>query len=174
MGFNIKLFYDKNINLHFLTTASLYATLARHTRHPRMFGVHSHVDIGRELWFVHDHEQASVWLIDFAKTVILPQNHEIDHNTTWKVGNHEDGYLIGINNMLQIFTELEAEMSGDVGAMELSFASTTSSSMASTSPQHLVSESNNEYEAQAEKKEGAVAVAAAVDNKTTQAERKQD
>ena len=105
-----------------------------------------HEAIGSSLLFVHDHQQASVWLIDFAKT------DEIDHNTSWKVGNHEEGYLIGINNMLQIFTELKAEMSGDVGAMELSFASTTSSSMASTSPQHLVSESNNEDEGKRRKK----------------------
>jgi len=44
-----------------------------------------------------------VWLIDFAKTVKLPNNVKISHNAKWKVGNHEDGYLIGINNLIKIF-----------------------------------------------------------------------
>lgn len=69
---------------------------------------HTHEIIGSSLLFVHDRSHASVWLIDFAKTVTLPPNHVIDHNTTWKVGNHEDGYLIGINNLIDLFTDIEA------------------------------------------------------------------
>lgn len=53
--------------------------------------------------FVHDAYNANVWLIDFAKTVKLPNNVKISHNAKWKVGNHEDGYLIGINNLIKIF-----------------------------------------------------------------------
>lgn len=66
----------------------------------------SHEVIGSSLLFVHDETQASVWLIDFAKTVILPDKIQIDHNSKWTVGNHEDGYLIGINNIIDFFTEL--------------------------------------------------------------------
>lgn len=69
---------------------------------------HTHEIIGSSLLFVHDRSHASVWLIDFAKTVALPPNHVIDHNTTWKVGNHEDGYLIGINNLIDLFADIEA------------------------------------------------------------------
>lgn len=69
----------------------------------------SHEVIGSSLLFVHDNLNASIWLIDFAKTVELPQNVAIDHNSAWTVGNHEDGYLIGINNMIDIFTELLPE-----------------------------------------------------------------
>ncbi|XP_055908777.1 inositol-trisphosphate 3-kinase A isoform X1 [Eupeodes corollae] len=68
---------------------------------------HTHEIIGSSLLFVHDRSHASVWLIDFAKTVNLPPNHVIDHNTTWKVGNHEDGYLIGINNLIDLFSDIE-------------------------------------------------------------------
>lgn len=53
--------------------------------------------------FVHDVYSANVWLIDFAKTVKLPNHVKISHNAKWKVGNHEDGYLIGINNLIKIF-----------------------------------------------------------------------
>lgn len=56
--------------------------------------------------FVHDRNQASIWLIDFAKTVSLPKDVHLTHTNEWIVGNHEDGYLIGINNLIQIFEEL--------------------------------------------------------------------
>ncbi|XP_037038556.1 inositol-trisphosphate 3-kinase A-like isoform X2 [Bradysia coprophila] len=67
----------------------------------------SHEVIGSSLLFVHDRNNASVWLIDFAKTVMLPQDIKISHNGIWSVGNHEDGYLIGINNLIDIFEELQ-------------------------------------------------------------------
>ncbi|KAF5271179.1 hypothetical protein FQR65_LT05323 [Abscondita terminalis] len=66
----------------------------------------SHEVIGSSLLFVHDKFNANVWLIDFAKTLLLPEEIAIDHNSYWKVGNHEDGYLIGINNIISIFVTL--------------------------------------------------------------------
>lgn len=66
----------------------------------------SHEVIGSSLLFVHDKSSANVWLIDFAKTLLLPENISIDHKSKWKVGNHEDGYLIGINNLISIFMTL--------------------------------------------------------------------
>lgn len=65
-----------------------------------------HEVIGSSLLFVHDRHNASVWLIDFAKTVGLPDKVDITHESKWKVGNHEDGYMIGINNLIDIFQEV--------------------------------------------------------------------
>ena len=56
--------------------------------------------------FVHDSQKASIWLIDFGKTVAIPDGLKIDHKSPWEVGNHEDGYLIGVQNLIDIFAEL--------------------------------------------------------------------
>jgi 1D-myo-inositol-triphosphate 3-kinase len=70
----------------------------------------NHEVIGSSLLFVHDRFNANVWLIDFAKTIKLPEEVKITHSSKWKVGNHEDGYLIGVNNLISIFmTMLEQQ-----------------------------------------------------------------
>ncbi|KAL9877620.1 inositol-trisphosphate 3-kinase A-like isoform X1 [Glossina fuscipes] len=107
----------------------------------------SHEVIGSSLLFVHDRKHASAWLIDFAKTVQLPENHQINHFTTWKVGNREDGYLIGINNLIDIFDEMDAEImaASTVSDSPVSTANTSSgSSSASMSPKRPTCEANEE------------------------------
>uniref|UniRef100_A0A1A9ZED8 Kinase n=1 Tax=Glossina pallidipes TaxID=7398 RepID=A0A1A9ZED8_GLOPL len=107
----------------------------------------SHEVIGSSLLFVHDRKHASAWLIDFAKTVQLPENHQINHFTTWKVGNREDGYLIGINNLIDIFDEMDAEImaASTVSDSPVSTANTSSgSSSASMSPKRPACEAHEE------------------------------
>lgn len=53
-------------------------------------------------------------MIDFAKTVPVPEDVNIDHNSAWKVGNHEDGYLIGMNNLISIFESLLKDDNGNI------------------------------------------------------------
>ncbi|XP_049875378.1 inositol-trisphosphate 3-kinase B isoform X3 [Pectinophora gossypiella] len=74
----------------------------------------THELIGSSLLFVHDKRRASVWMIDFAKTVPVPDEVNIDHDSAWKVGNHEDGYLIGLNNLISIFESLLKDDNGNI------------------------------------------------------------
>lgn len=66
----------------------------------------NHEMIGSSLLFVHDSNNASIWMIDFGKTVPLPNNVKITHKDPWVVGNHEDGYLIGIDSLVKLFEDL--------------------------------------------------------------------
>ncbi|XP_071486903.1 uncharacterized protein [Diadema antillarum] len=68
----------------------------------------THEVIGSSLLFVHDRTgKASVWMIDFGKTTPLPDNCTNDHRTPWVDGNHEDGYLYGLDQMIQVWTDLK-------------------------------------------------------------------
>ncbi|VDP40321.1 unnamed protein product [Schistosoma margrebowiei] len=73
----------------------------QHPRHEKAF-------IGSSLLFVHDQSgYANIWLIDFAK-IASPSNNQIrvNHRSVWKFGNYEDGYLIGIDNLVKLFEEI--------------------------------------------------------------------
>ncbi|XP_062427706.1 inositol-trisphosphate 3-kinase B [Rhea pennata] len=66
-----------------------------------------HEVIGSSLLFIHDKkEQAKVWMIDFGKTTPLPEGQVLQHNVPWVEGNREDGYLWGLDNLIQILMEL--------------------------------------------------------------------
>ncbi|XP_036263902.1 inositol-trisphosphate 3-kinase C isoform X1 [Pipistrellus kuhlii] len=67
----------------------------------------THEVVGSSLLFVHDHTGlAKVWMIDFGKTVALPDLQTLSHRLPWAEGNREDGYLWGLDNMIRLLQGL--------------------------------------------------------------------
>lgn len=73
-----------------------------------------HEVIGSSLLFIHDHtERAEVWLIDFGKTTALPEGQTLNHSIPWQEGNREDGYMLGLDNLMRTLGSLTNEGNGE-------------------------------------------------------------
>ena len=82
--------------------------------------------IGSSLLFVHDHTgEASIWMIDFGKTTPLADGQTLTHRNPWQEGNREDGYLIGIDNMLALFHDILGEEDADLPRMDSQITAAT-------------------------------------------------
>lgn len=66
----------------------------------------THEVIGSSILIIYDDEKAGVWMIDFAKTVPVPEDITITHRKPWTLGNHEEGYLTGIDNLIKVVEEV--------------------------------------------------------------------
>lgn len=60
-----------------------------------------HELIGSSLLFIYDHTgRVGVWMIDFGKTSRIETG--ITHREPWILGNREDGYLNGLENLIDL------------------------------------------------------------------------
>ena len=87
-----------------------------------------HECVGSSLLFVYDAEDAGgisprgggsssprggpppgprLRMIDFAKTVPVDAGHSLDHRRAWELGNREDGYLAGVDSLIEVLDEIE-------------------------------------------------------------------
>ncbi|VDM46218.1 unnamed protein product [Toxocara canis] len=60
-----------------------------------------HEVVGSSLLLIYDDVHAGVWMIDFAKSVPV-EGHIMDHRSEWQLGNHEDGYFTGLDNLIKV------------------------------------------------------------------------
>ncbi|KAM8898594.1 inositol-trisphosphate 3-kinase C isoform 2-T2 [Spinachia spinachia] len=67
----------------------------------------THEVVGSSLLFLHDWTgRTGVWMIDFGKTAVLPAHHTLNHRTPWEDGNREDGYLWGLDNLIDMLADM--------------------------------------------------------------------
>jgi len=66
----------------------------------------NHQFINTSLLFVHDAEKqdCGLWMIDFSKA--RPSSRQLTHTEPWELGNEEDGYLFGLDNLIRIWRDL--------------------------------------------------------------------
>lgn len=73
----------------------------------------THEIIGCSIFIVYDEKKAGVWLIDFAKSCKVPAGIRIDHRRNWEPGNHEEGLLFGVDQLLQTFENVYQTAKGN-------------------------------------------------------------
>merc|ERR1712176_1001050 len=58
--------------------------------------------VGSSMLFVADADppKARVAVIDFAKSFPVPEGITLDHRSQWTLGNHEDGFLHGLEEII--------------------------------------------------------------------------
>jgi 1D-myo-inositol-triphosphate 3-kinase len=67
----------------------------------------THELIGSSLLVVYDQRRTGVWMIDFHNTTSTIDGRTLTHVDRWQMGNHEDGYLFGLNNLIQILSGIK-------------------------------------------------------------------
>ena len=58
--------------------------------------------VGSSILIIYDSKHVGAWMIDFAKTLSLPDGVNVTHRKPWQQGNHEEGYLTGIDNLIHV------------------------------------------------------------------------
>ena len=80
--------------------------------------------VGSSLLFVYDEDDGgpppSCWMIDFAKTqqvdaaAVPPPG--LTHRAKWELGNHEDGYLSGLDSLIDVWGALKLQLEMEASA----------------------------------------------------------
>lgn len=66
--------------------------------------------IGSSIFIVYDEKKAGVWLIDYAKAHELSDGVTISHRKPWQPGNHEEGLLYGMDQLIVVFKTLHERL----------------------------------------------------------------
>ncbi|XP_038215908.1 inositol-trisphosphate 3-kinase homolog isoform X2 [Zerene cesonia] len=72
----------------------------------------THEIVGSSIFIIYDNERVGAWLIDFAKTRRVPEGLKVTHREPWEQGNHEEGFLYGLDRLIET---IETAKLPDVG-----------------------------------------------------------
>lgn len=61
-----------------------------------------HEVVGSSILILYDDVKVGAWLIDFAKTRPVPEGITLNHRVPWSPGNHEEGFLFGLDNLIRV------------------------------------------------------------------------
>ncbi|CAB0016968.1 unnamed protein product [Nesidiocoris tenuis] len=61
-----------------------------------------HEVVGSSILIIYDDVKVGAWLIDFAKTRPVPDGITLSHRKPWSPGNHEEGFLFGLDNLIRV------------------------------------------------------------------------
>jgi len=61
-----------------------------------------HEVVGSSILIIYDDVKVGAWLIDFAKTRPVPEGQTVNHRSPWEPGNHEEGFLFGLDNLIRV------------------------------------------------------------------------
>lgn len=77
-----------------------------------------HEIVGSSIFIIYDEEKAGAWLIDFAKTRSIPDGKEVTHRAGWEQGNHEEGFLFGLDRLIETIERARAGLEVEGGCPE--------------------------------------------------------
>ncbi|XP_065214496.1 inositol-trisphosphate 3-kinase homolog isoform X2 [Planococcus citri] len=60
----------------------------------------THEVVGSSILIIYDDVKVGAWLIDFAKTRPVPSDKILTHRLPWSPGNHEEGFLYGLDMLI--------------------------------------------------------------------------
>lgn len=78
----------------------------------------THEIVGSSIFIIYDDERVGAWLIDFAKTRSVPQGLQVDHRAEWQQGNHEEGFLYGLDRLIHTIETAKLPTPGDEATTE--------------------------------------------------------
>ncbi|XP_059477367.1 inositol-trisphosphate 3-kinase homolog isoform X2 [Neocloeon triangulifer] len=64
--------------------------------------------VGSSLLLVREGSKVGAWLIDFAKA--RPSDIPLDHRSPWCEGNHEDGFLFGLDTLIKTVQQCDLKV----------------------------------------------------------------
>lgn len=70
----------------------------------------THEIIGSSVFMIYDDRDAGAWIIDFAKTRRCPKGLTVNHRAPWKQGNHEEGFLFGLDRLISVLESIHFDI----------------------------------------------------------------